>query len=222
MQQGLPQPIPGNLRVIDSPSQSCNTIATPGAPATEQALSWNTIGQPGPPGATGATGPQGPAGRTLTISGSTFTLANGHTFTISGQPLIAPLPTSNGPAIATLTLGSGRGALTFDIQGYAFAPTQIGSGTQGAGSGKAKFGEFTIKKTIDSASAKLMQSGVTGAHYKTVILHVRKAGKSPYLTFTFTNAYISSYQAGGHAQGDKLPEEAVTFTYAKETLKYGK
>ena len=44
---------------------------------------------------------------------------------------------------------------SFEIKDFSFGvenPTTIGSATGGAGAGKIKFNEFTIKKTTDSAS----------------------------------------------------------------------
>jgi hypothetical protein len=44
----------GQLRVIDGATQTCR--------ASETAITWNKLGQPGPKGATGDQGPQGPQG----------------------------------------------------------------------------------------------------------------------------------------------------------------
>ena len=45
--------------------------------------------------------------------------------------------------------------------------------------GKAKFNEFTVKKTTDSASPKLFKNAVKGTHYKKVTIVSRKAGGPP-------------------------------------------
>src|SRR5215510_11318742 len=48
----------------------------------------------------------------------------------------------------------------FEIKDFSFGvenPTTIGSATGGAGAGKIKFNEFTIKKTSDSASPSFFQ-----------------------------------------------------------------
>jgi hypothetical protein len=44
------------------------------------------------------------------------------------------------------------------------------------GAGKAKFNEFTVKKTTDSASPKLYKNAVKGTHYKQAKIVTRKAG----------------------------------------------
>src|SRR5919201_322401 len=58
----------------------------------------------------------------------------------------------------------------FEIKDFSFGvenPTTIGSATGGAGAGKIKFNEFTIKKTTDKASAAFFKNCCAGAHYDT-------------------------------------------------------
>src|SRR5260221_10975191 len=55
----------------------------------------------------------------------------------------------------------------FEIKDFSFGvenPTTIGSATSGAGAGKGKFNEFTIKKVTDSSSAIFKQAGASGRH----------------------------------------------------------
>jgi Type VI secretion system effector, Hcp len=57
-------------------------------------------------------------------------------------------------------------APAFEIKDFSFGvenPTTIGSATGGAGAGKIKFNEFTIKKTSDSASPAFFQDSSTSA-----------------------------------------------------------
>jgi type VI protein secretion system component Hcp len=54
----------------------------------------------------------------------------------------------------------GNKSAAFEIKDFSFGvenPTTIGSATGGAGAGKIKFNEFTIKKTSDSASPAFFQ-----------------------------------------------------------------
>src|SRR5437016_4019894 len=51
----------------------------------------------------------------------------------------------------------------------------VGSATGGAGVGKIKFNEFTIKKPVDYASTLFFKNCVTGAHYERVIIAIRKS-----------------------------------------------
>lgn len=56
---------------------------------------------------------------------------------------------------------------------------QTQSATGGAGAGKIKFNEFTIKKTTDKASPLFFKNCTTGAHYPQTTIQVRKAGGDP-------------------------------------------
>jgi type VI protein secretion system component Hcp len=67
----------------------------------------------------------------------------------------------------------------FEIKDFSFGvenPTTINSATGGAGVGKIKFNEFTIKKTSDSASPAFLQGSLTGDGSKPVGIEMRKAG----------------------------------------------
>jgi type VI secretion system secreted protein Hcp len=231
---------PYNLRIIDpnaTPPQTCQTTSQPGNAVFEKSVSWDQTGPQGPAGtngtngSNGAPGATGPAGQTLTISGSTFELANGRALTITGQPTIAPLAVDpNAPSIGTLTLIGGnsvtvrkRKNTSFEIKDYSFGvenSTSIGSGS-GGGAGKVKFNEFTIHKTTDQASPLLVKACASGMHFPKVVLFVRKAGGHPneYLTITLTDALVSSYQAGGHS-GSDTPVESVTFNFTKIKFEY--
>jgi YD repeat-containing protein len=70
----------------------------------------------------------------------------------------------------------------FEIKDWGFEVTNksvIGSATTGAGSGKVKFGELTIKKDAHSAAKLLFKNCVAGGHYKTGPLNIRHAGDPP-------------------------------------------
>src|SRR6266851_1131438 len=88
---------------------------------------------------------------------------------------------------------------SFEIKDFSFGvenPTTIGSATGGAGAGKIKFNEFTIKKTTDQASPLFFRNCAAGMHYKTVTLAVRKAGGDPkgdFLKVTFSDVLTSRY-----------------------------
>jgi type VI secretion system secreted protein Hcp len=222
----LPTTTPGNLRIIDpTAGQTCSTGNPAGGPPGEATLSWNTAGPPGATGAQGlpgATGPKGPPGNVVTISGQTFSLSNGRTLTITDQPTIAPLlVSSSDKPIGTLTVGTGRAALSFDILAWGFAPTgSTQSHGSGGGAGKVKFNEFTIKKTTDKSSPLLFQKCATGEHIPKAVLFIRKAGAGKSAVYTFTNVLISSYQSGGHGHSDPTPVESVSLNFTKIEVKY--
>jgi type VI secretion system secreted protein Hcp len=115
----------------------------------------------------------------------------------------------------------------FEIKDFSFGvenPTTIGSATGGAGAGKVKFNEFTIKKTVDSASPSFFKNCATGSHYKTVTLTMRKAGGDPhssgqaFKTFTFGTVFTTKINWSG--PGDEGPEESITFVYGTLSVEY--
>ena len=115
----------------------------------------------------------------------------------------------------------------FEIKDFSFGvenPTTIGSATGGAGAGKIKFNEFTIKKTTDKASPTFFKNCCAGAHYKTVTIEMRKAGGGrstsgePFLRFKFDTVFTTKIDWSG--PGDEGPEESITFVYGKLGIKY--
>ena len=115
----------------------------------------------------------------------------------------------------------------FEIKEFSFGienPTTIGSATGGAGAGKIKFNEFTIKKTTDKASTTFFKNCCAGAHYKTVIINMRKAGGDPaapgkeFLRFKFDTVFTTKIDWSG--PGDEGPEESITFVYGKLGIKF--
>jgi type VI secretion system secreted protein Hcp len=117
----------------------------------------------------------------------------------------------------------------FEIKEFSFDvenPASIGSATKGAGSGKVKFNEFTIKKTTDWASTIFFKNCVTGAHYAKVVVAIRKSGGStavagmPFLEYCFSTVFATKMEWSG--PGDEGPEESITFAYGKLGIFYRK
>lgn len=115
----------------------------------------------------------------------------------------------------------------FEIKEFSFDvenPATVGSATKGAGGGKIKFNEFTIKKTTDSASPIFLKNCVTGAHYDKVVVSLRKAGAAadsagaPYLEYCFSVVFTTKIEWSG--PGDEGPEESITFAYGKLGIRY--
>jgi type VI secretion system secreted protein Hcp len=193
--QTTPEQVLGNVRVIDpAAGQACGTVHA------ERPLNWNVAGPPGAPGAqgqAGAQGAQGPAGTGLTIAG--------------------PTVKSTAPPVGHMTLGTGRHALSFDIIALGFASSSAQAA--GAHTAKATFNDLTIKKPVDSSSAKLFSACASGAHYKKVTISLRKAGGDPgstgkpFLTYTLTDIRMSSYQLAPGGAGKAKPLETVTLHF---------
>jgi type VI protein secretion system component Hcp len=115
----------------------------------------------------------------------------------------------------------------FEIKEFSFDVENahtVGSATKGAGSGKVKFNEFTIKKPTDTASAIFFQNCVTGAHYDKVVISIRKSGSSntaaggPYLEYCFSVVFTTKIEWSG--PGDEGPEESITFAYGQLGIRY--
>lgn len=93
-------------------------------------------------------------------------------------------------------------------------PTTIGSATGGAGAGKIKFNELTINKKVDRASPLFFKQMASGAHYKTAVLTLRKAGeKEPYMTYTMDTVWVSKMNNDGGSP--EVADEEITFVYGK-------
>jgi len=115
----------------------------------------------------------------------------------------------------------------FEIEHFSFGvenATTIGSATGGAGAGKIKFNEFTIRRTTDKASALFFKNCCLGAHYKTVIIAMRKAGGDAatsgkeFLRFKFDTVFTTRMDWSG--PGDEGPQESITFAYGKLGIKF--
>lgn len=122
-----------------------------------------------------------------------------------------------------------KSKFAFEIKEFSFDienTSTIGSATSGAGGGKAKFNEFTIKKPTDSASSMFFRNCCAGIHYKTAILAVRKSGGDvsaagkPYLEYAFGLVFTTKIEWSG--PGDEGPEESITFAFGKLGIRYWK
>jgi type VI secretion system secreted protein Hcp len=218
----------GNVKIIDpSAGQNCVTTGGPaGGPPPEQAISWNTVGPQGPPGQPGQPGPPGPEGHTLTLNGQTFTISgvNG-TNTITANPTIAPLSVNpSGRPVASMALNLGGSQQDIEIYSWSFGVTHVttGGGGGGAGSGKVSVHEIQITKQVDKSSPLFFKACVSGQHFKTVTLTLRKAGKpaQEYLTITMKDVFVSSYQQSNGGGGGKQPVESLSLNFTKLEYKY--
>jgi type VI secretion system secreted protein Hcp len=96
-----------------------------------------------------------------------------------------------------------------------------GSGTSGAGAGKAVFREIEIRKDVDLASVPLYVACAAGAHFPTVMLAVRKAGGSPllYLQYCFRMVFVININWSGGG-GETAPEETIKFKFGAMGMQY--
>lgn len=110
-----------------------------------------------------------------------------------------------------------------DVQSWSWGESQPGSAGygSGAGAGKVQMQDFHFVMKVNKASPKLMLACATGEHIKKAVLTCRKAGgeQQDYLTFTFTDVLVSSYQTGGSA-GDTVPVDQISLNFAKIEYEY--
>ena len=107
------------------------------------------------------------------------------------------------------------------LNSFSWGATNAGTSATGggAGAGRVKFEDFSITKTVDSASPKLMLACANGEHIKSAVLVCRKAGKEQqeFLKYTFSDLLISSFQTGGT---QVLPANEISFNYSKIEMEY--
>ena len=130
---------------------------------------------------------------------------------------------------STVTLPSGPkgepavtdGAIEVDSFDFGMENSpNIGAATTGAGAGKAKFHDFTIKKAVDATSPLLFEASAMNHHYNIVKLFLRRSGaKLPYLAFTFKLVGVKSVDWSRRSGGDR-PEEQVVFEYGSVAITY--
>ncbi len=104
--------------------------------------------------------------------------------------------------------------------GVAQAET-TGSGSTGAGAGKAKFEEFQVEKFVDKMSVPLYIACCAGAHYPTVMLAVRKVGGGHlvYLQYIFRQVFVTNITWNGGG-GEEAPKETIKFKFGAMAIQY--
>jgi type VI protein secretion system component Hcp len=92
-------------------------------------------------------------------------------------------------------IGSSLPAVTLALDSYQFGftnTTTIGSGTTGAGAGKAKFDELTISAPMSQASPQLFAVLALGDHYDTAVLTQRNAAGKPVAEWVLDTVFLTS------------------------------
>lgn len=107
---------------------------------------------------------------------------------------------------------------------WSWGETNQGSASfgSGSGSGKVYMQDFNFTMTTSKVSPKLLLHCANGKHFNKATLICRKAGETQheYLTITFENVFISSYQTGGSGGAGILPVDHISFNYSKMLYEY--
>jgi type VI protein secretion system component Hcp len=221
--EGLPL---GTLRVIDPTATTSTDPNAYSCPNGETTITWN---QQGPAGPTGPTGPQGPAGPTgAPGAGGTgnvqagqgvdiFMVINSGT-NLSGLKAERLGQTQN----LTQTLSGDQNFHIVQVSSFSLGAentVSIGSSTSGAGAGKVKFQSFEVVKPLDSLSPSLFLDLASGAHFKTVLIVVRRRSGNmsvPSFVYAMKLVYLSEIHASGssNSQAEIVHGEAGTLTLA--------
>jgi len=185
----------GNVRIIDSSSQSCDA-------ASEHSLTFNQQGPPGSAGSSGAQGPPGPPGT------STITAVD------------AP-PENAGHAALTFSGGRTRAlggtTLQFDVLSIGYGVTGPAAHGSGYATKSSPPPSVRVTRIEDKYSQTLSKACAAGTKLSKVVLTLY-GGK---VQLTLTNAYITSVQLTG-SQGGAGPhvEELDEFVAEKVTTQY--
>lgn len=217
----------GTLRVIDPHSPSEDRFAN-SCVGGESTITWNQQGPQGPAGPAGPTGPTGPAGHDGTNGAQG---AQGPTGPAGPQGPPGNVEVQSGPSVDVfMALNSNTDlsgikpepvgetkSLTDALNGDknfhlvelsrfdlgAQNTVTIGSQKTGAGTGKVQFQDFTVTKRLDSVSPSLFLTLASGAHYKTVLIVVRRDSGTmsvPLFVYTMKLVFLTKIHVSGSSR----------------------
>ena len=116
----------------------------------------------------------------------------------------------------------GKHGKWIEILSYNFSFSQPAGGSASSGGARTKerlnISDFSIVKTIDKASPKLLLACAKGDHIANVAIELcRNSGdKLKYAEYKLSDVLVSSVRPGGSAQGgEALPLEEVSFNAGK-------
>jgi type VI secretion system secreted protein Hcp len=91
----------------------------------------------------------------------------------------------------------------------------------GGGAGKVAFQDLHVTSHVSKASPKLMLSCANGAHIKSAVLYVRKAGKEQqeFYNVKLSDVLISSYNSAA-SDGSPRPVDQFSLNFAKIEFEY--
>jgi type VI secretion system secreted protein Hcp len=112
-----------------------------------------------------------------------------------------------------------------DVDSWSWGESQSATthpGGGGGAAGKVAFQDFHFTTKVSKASPKLFLACASGQHLKEAQLVARKAGKAQqeFLTWTFSDLLVSSYQTSGIEAGDTLPMDQVSLNVSRVKVEY--
>ena len=109
-----------------------------------------------------------------------------------------------------------------DVLSWSFGETNAGTAVTGggAGAGKVQMSDFSFMKATSKASPKLFLACAQGQRMKEAKLSAVKAGamQQEYLSWTFSDVLISSYQTTG--SGGDISMDSVSLAFSKVQVEY--
>jgi type VI secretion system secreted protein Hcp len=110
-----------------------------------------------------------------------------------------------------------------DVDSWSWGETQTAAPTPGGGggAGKVQMQDFHFVARTSKASPALFLACASGQHFKEAKLVGRKAGKGQqeFLTWTFSDVLVSSYQTGGSEAAD-IPIDQASLNFTKIKVEY--
>jgi type VI secretion system secreted protein Hcp len=200
----------GSIRMVQSASdcRSNETAQTLGQ--------QGPAGPPGPAGEPGEAGPPGPQGDPGFV---TINVSDGGS-SYSGPPhIFLHVPGLIGEATANGFEGD------LEVLEWSWGienSVNIGSGSGGAGPGKAIFDSLTLTRNMDSANPGLMQRVANGAHFDEMVLTgviPGEGGTSIRYVVTMDTVVVTKVELSG-VGGAALPTETVALEFGAVTIDY--
>ena len=115
-----------------------------------------------------------------------------------------------------------KGSIQLDSWSWGAANTASFGHGGGGGTGKVSMQDFNFVMPTSKASPGLILACSQGKHIASATLSARKAGteQNEYLTFKFTDVFVSSYNIGGAGMGGDTPTDQVSLAFAKVEWMY--
>lgn len=111
-----------------------------------------------------------------------------------------------------------------ELDSWSFGGVNSGGSLVGGGARVGKFTAQALQVTmkVSKASPRMFQACATGEYFRTAILVGRKGSEKPleYVTITFSDVLILSYQQSGSRGGDSVPTEQASINFAKIEIEY--